>query len=79
MIVSMRRGDDDFDAVIRRAAAHLQRFFEAVRAVIDLRQDVTMNINHRHYVSERPAISKGKCKIVIAPADFLANNCKTSF
>jgi hypothetical protein len=51
----MRSGDDVFDAVIRRHAAHFQRRVPGLRAIVNFRQNVAMNIDHVDRRGEKAA------------------------
>jgi hypothetical protein len=45
-VVSVRGGDHHSYAVVGRRAAHLDRFFEAVRTIVYFGENVTMNVYH---------------------------------
>lgn len=45
-IVGVRRGNDMLRAIVRRHPAHLLGHFPGLRAIVDFRQDVAMNIDH---------------------------------
>jgi len=64
VIVRVRRRYANLDAIVGRAAAHFNRLFEAVRAVIDLRQNVTVNIDHSYYAIEPGAIGKSSLRLI---------------
>ena len=51
-LVGMWRGDDVFDAVIRRHATHLQRHVPRLGTVVHLRQNMAMDIDHENFAGE---------------------------
>jgi hypothetical protein len=59
----VRRGDDRRRAIGGSQLRHRERFVPIARAVINPRQDVTMNVNKRscHQVSERSTAGGTKC------------------
>lgn len=46
MAIGMRRGDDARDSLRDRGFRHRHGFFDRLRAIIEARQNVTMQINH---------------------------------
>src|SRR5215468_2519541 len=42
----VRRSDNGLNSVVGGGAAHGNRFFQRDRSVVDLRQHMTMNVNH---------------------------------